>query len=65
MAVENQRLYCARHGYDFVSEAPIARDRPACWAKIPAPCWTPSRPTKWALWADSDTLILEPSRPAR
>src|ERR1700733_5493097 len=36
MAIENRRRYCVRHGYDFVSEVTIARDRPACWAKIPA-----------------------------
>jgi hypothetical protein len=61
MAIENRRRYCARHGYDFVSDVPIARDRPACWAKIPA-ILDAFRTHDWVLWADSDTLVIDDSR---
>jgi hypothetical protein len=58
MAIDNRRRYCDRHGYDFISNVPIARDRPACWAKIPA-ILDAFRTHDWVLWADSDTLVLE------
>jgi len=58
LAVENHRRYCSRHGYDFISEVPIARDRPACWAKIPA-ILAAFEDHEWVLWADSDTLIFD------
>ncbi len=58
LAIENRRRYCQRHGYDFVSDVPIARDRPACWAKIPALLHALAT-HEWALWADSDTLTLD------
>jgi hypothetical protein len=58
MAIENRRRYCVRHGYDFVSEVTIARDRPACWAKIPA-ILDAFRTHEWVLWADGDTLVIE------
>jgi hypothetical protein len=57
MALENRRLYCARHGYDFISEVEVAADRPACWAKIPA-LLSALETHSWALWADSDTLVF-------
>jgi hypothetical protein len=57
MALENRRLYCERHGYRFVSDVPVAYDRPACWAKIPA-LLEALETHAWALWADSDTLIF-------
>jgi galactosyl transferase GMA12/MNN10 family len=58
LAIENRRRYCERHGYDFISDVPIARDRPACWAKIPA-LLDALTTHEWVLWADSDTLIFE------
>lgn len=58
MAIDNRRRYCDRHGYDFITNVPIARDRPACWAKIPA-ILDAFRTHDWVLWADSDTLVLE------
>lgn len=61
MAIENRRRYCARHGYDFISDVPIARDRPACWAKIPA-ILNAFRTHDWVLWADSDALVVNQSR---
>lgn len=61
MALENRRIYCGRHGYHFVGEVPIARDRPACWAKIPA-ILAAFRSHDWVLWADSDTLIFDQAR---
>ncbi|WP_334020688.1 hypothetical protein [Alteromonas sp. S015] len=61
MALENRRLYCNRHGYTFISEVEIARDRPACWAKIPA-ILKAFEKHDWVLWADSDTLIFDHSR---
>ena len=57
MALENRRLYCEHHGYRFISDVPVASDRPACWAKIPALLKTLDTHS-WALWADSDTLIF-------
>ena len=57
MAIENRGRYCARHGYDFISDVPIARDRPACWAKIPA-ILDAFGTHDWVLWADSDTLVV-------
>lgn len=62
MAVENRRRYCARHGYDFVSAVTIARDRPACWAKIPA-ILQAFDTHDWVLWADSDALVVNPAQP--
>ena len=61
MALENRRLYCARHHYSFISDVPIARDRPSCWAKIPA-MLKALETHSWVLWADSDTLILNHAR---
>lgn len=58
LAIENHRRYCARHGYRFISDVPIARDRPACWAKIPA-ILAAFEEHEWVLWADSDTLIFD------
>lgn len=60
MAVDNHRAYCERRGYGFTCEVPLARDRPACWAKIPALLEALDH-SRWALWADSDTLITDPS----
>lgn len=62
MAIENRRQYCARHGYTFISDVPIQRDRPACWAKIPA-IQDALRNHDWVAWADSDALVIEPGRP--
>ena len=60
MALENRRRYCELHGYRFISDVPIAADRPACWAKIPALLKALETHT-WVLWADdSDTLIFNP-----
>jgi hypothetical protein len=61
MAIENHRQYCERHGYHFVYDVPIARDRPVCWAKIPA-LLAALDTHQWALWADSDTLIANQQR---
>jgi galactosyl transferase GMA12/MNN10 family len=61
MAIANRRHYCRRHGYTFVGEGPIPDDRPACWAKIPA-ILRAFDTHRWVLWADSDTLVMDPSR---
>ena len=58
MAIENHGQYCERHGYRFIHDVPVARDRPACWAKIPA-LLAALDTHQWALWADSDTLIAD------
>jgi hypothetical protein len=57
MAIENRRRYCERHGYRFISDVFVTRDRPACWAKIPA-FLEAFETYPWVLWADSDTLIF-------
>ncbi len=57
MSIENHRRYCERHGYHFISEVPVAADRPACWAKIPA-LLAALETHPWVLWADSDTLVF-------
>ena len=59
LALENRRSWCGRHGYDLIETVPIARDRPACWAKIPA-ILAAFETHDWVLWADSDTLVAEP-----
>jgi hypothetical protein len=61
MAIENRRRYCERHGYRFICEVPVARDRPACWAKIPA-LLAALETHPWAIWADSDTLVFAQER---
>ncbi len=61
LAIENRRRYCDQHGYAFVQDVPIAADRPACWAKIPAILAAFER-HRWVLWADSDTLVMDRSR---
>jgi hypothetical protein len=61
MALVNRRQYCERHGYAFLDSVPELGGRPACWAKIPA-ILRAFREHEWVLWADSDTLIFEPSR---
>ena len=40
---------------------PIARDRPACWAKIPALLDALETHT-WVLWADSDAIVFAEGR---
>ena len=62
LGVRNHRAYCARHGYRFIDGVPIAAERPACWAKIPA-LLAAFATHRWVVWADSDTFILDPSRP--
>lgn len=57
MSLENRRIYCEHHGYDFIYDVPVARDRPACWAKIPA-LLSAFKTHEWVLWADSDTLVF-------
>ena len=61
MAIENRRRYCARHGYHFIHDVPIARDRPACWAKIPA-MLAAFETHEWVLWVDSDVLAASMDR---
>jgi hypothetical protein len=61
MAIENRRRYCELHGYRFICDVPIARDRPACWAKIPA-LLAALDTHPWALWADSDALVFAGER---
>ncbi|HTW82919.1 MAG TPA: hypothetical protein VMD91_02485 [Candidatus Sulfotelmatobacter sp.] len=61
LAIENRRRYCARHGYDFIETVPVAPDRPACWAKLPA-LLAALESYPWVLWADSDALIFAPER---
>jgi hypothetical protein len=61
MAIENRRQYCERHGYRFICDVPIASDRPACWAKIPA-LLAALDTHPWVVWADSDTLVVEQQR---
>jgi hypothetical protein len=61
MAIENRRIYCERQGYRFISEVPIAADRPACWAKIPA-ILEAFAEHRWVLWADSDALVFDLDR---
>jgi hypothetical protein len=43
-----------------LSDVPIARDRPSCWAKIPA-ILNAFQTHDWVLWADSDTLVVDNS----
>jgi hypothetical protein len=62
MALKNRRLYCERHGYRFIDDVPVARDRPSCWAKIPA-ILKAFETNPWVLWADSDALVFDHSRP--
>jgi hypothetical protein len=61
MAMENRQIYCDRHDYRLIADVPIARDRPSCWAKIPA-ILDAFEDNSWVLWADSDTLIFDHSR---
>ncbi len=61
LAIVNRRRYCERHGYRFISEVLIARDRPACWAKIPA-LLEALETHPWVLWADSDTIVFAEER---
>jgi galactosyl transferase GMA12/MNN10 family len=58
LAIDSHRAYCERHGYDFSARAPVAADRPACWAKIPA-LLAALEDHEWALWVDSDTLVAD------
>jgi hypothetical protein len=62
LAIENRRQYCKRHGYRLISDVPVVHGRPACWAKIPA-ILEAFETHPWVLWADSDTLVSNPSRP--
>ena len=58
MALENQRQYCARHGYAFLHEHEVTLERPAAWAKIPA-ILKALEDHDWVLWCDSDVLICD------
>jgi hypothetical protein len=61
LAIANRERYCARHGYTFISSVAVDRDRPACWAKIPA-VLDALETHEWVLWADSDALIFDLDR---
>lgn len=61
MALENRRIYCERHGYRFIDQVAPVPDRPACWAKIPA-LLAAFTHHEWALWADSDALVMNMDR---
>lgn len=62
IALRNRQLYCERHRYTFIDDVTIDRERPACWAKIPA-LLAALEDHEWVLWADSDVLIAAPERP--
>ena len=61
LSIENRSQYCARYGYHLISQAPIERDRPVCWAKIPA-ILDAMETHPWVLWADSDILASTHAR---
>lgn len=60
LSLVNHRRYCERHGYDFVDTVQVDPSRPACWAKLPLVAEA-LRDHQWVLWADSDTLIFNPT----
>ena len=60
ICVRHHREYCTRRGYDFHAVTQADDDRPACWAKIPATL-DAMDDNDWILWADADSLVLDPS----
>jgi hypothetical protein len=59
LSLLNHRLYCDRHGYAFIESGEFDSSRPVCWSKLPA-ILAAMKEYEWVLWADSDTLVLDP-----
>ncbi|MBA3721550.1 MAG: class I SAM-dependent methyltransferase [Parachlamydiaceae bacterium] len=58
--IENKRLYCQQHGYDFIcGEEILDYTRPIPWSKIQIILKTMENPSyKWIFWTDADAVIM-------
>lgn len=58
--IENKRLYCHLHNYDFVfSDHALDPSRPIPWSKIPLLLQVMENPEiRWVFWTDADSLIM-------
>ena len=61
--VENKRLYCQQHGYDFICGGKsLDRSRPIPWTKILIILQTMENSNyQWIFWTDADSLIMNMS----
>jgi len=60
LGLENKRLYCDQHGYQFVlSTESLDSSRPIVWSKIPLILETMADPlVQWVFWSDADSLVM-------
>lgn len=65
LGIENKRLYCKQHGYDFIySEESQDPSRHIYWSKIRLVSKALENPAyKWVVWMDADTLIMNLGTP--
>lgn len=58
--IESKRLYCERHGYDFIcGQENLDPSRPLPWSKIKILQKVMENPNyKWIFWTDADSLIM-------
>lgn len=60
IGVENKRLYCEMHGYDFIcGEEDLDSSRPIPWSKIVLiQKVLKNSDYKWIFWTDADSLVM-------
>lgn len=65
LGIENKRLYCQKHDYDFIcEEKSLDKSRPHAWSKILLILKVMENPQyKWIFWTDADSLIMNLALP--
>ena len=62
LATTGLRAYASQHGYALYDEAPAPNPLPACWGKFAALRQALDR-HEWAVWVDSDALVMQTQIP--
>jgi hypothetical protein len=65
LGIENKRLYCEKHGYDFIyTNESLDLSRPIPWSKIKLLANAlKQKDYKWVFWTDADALIMNQAIP--
>lgn len=60
LGIENKRLYCQQHGYDFIClEESLDTSRPIQWTKILLLQKVLENPEyQWVFWSDADSMVM-------
>ena len=63
--IDNKRLYCKKHGYDFIyCDTILDHTRPIPWSKIQILLKTMENTEyKWIFWTDADSLVMNHTIP--